>query len=113
MRKNVAIVLIKTLVLCQIEGEDSLRARLPVALGRGIDAVVHISQLPNHQRVVTSVREIVGAEGDLVASNEIYGPDDTGRAEPRYSFSAQRLARLEAAGFDKRWLGAHAGWRAA
>lgn len=82
-------------------------------VSQGIDAVVHISQLPNHQRVVTSVREIVGAEGDLVASNEIYGPDDTGRAEPRYSFSAQRLARLEAAGFDKRWLGAHAGWRAA
>ncbi len=82
-------------------------------VSQGIDAVVHISQLPNHQRVVTSVREIVGAEGDLVASNEIYGPDETGRAEPRYGFSAQRLARLEAAGFDKRWLGAHAGWRAA
>lgn len=82
-------------------------------VSQGIDAVVHISQLPNHQRVVTSVREIVGAEGDLVASNEIYGPHETGRAEPRYGFSAQRLARLEAAGFDKRWLGAHAGWRAA
>lgn len=82
-------------------------------VSQGIDAVVHISQLPDHQRVVTSVREIVGAEGDLVASNEIYGPDETGRAEPRYGFSAQRLARLEAAGFDKRWLGAHAGWRAA
>ena len=82
-------------------------------VSQGVDAVVHISQLPDHQRVVTSVREIVGAEGDLVASNEIYGPDETGRAEPRYSFSAQRLARLEAAGFDKRWLGAHAGWRAA
>ena len=80
-------------------------------VSQGIDVVVHIAQLANNQRVVTSVREIVGSEGEVVASNEIYGPDPDGRAEPRYGFSAAKLTRLEAAGFDKRWLASPGEWR--
>ena len=80
-------------------------------VSQGIDVVVHIAQLANHQRVVTSVREIVGSEGEVVASNEIYGPDESGRAEPRYGFSTPRLVRLEATGFDKRWLATNGDWR--
>ncbi len=80
-------------------------------VSQGIDVVVHIAQLSNHQRVVTSVREIVGSEGEVVSSNEIYGPGSTGRAEPRYGFTASRLARLEEVGFDKRWLATPGEWR--
>jgi len=80
-------------------------------VSQGIDVVVHIAQLANNQRVVTSVREIVGSEGEVVASNEIYGPDTEGRAEPRYGFSAAKLTRLEGAGFDKRWLSSPGEWR--
>ena len=80
-------------------------------VSQGIDVVVHIAQLANNRRVVTSVREIVGSEGEVVASNEIYGPDPDGRAEPRYGFSAAKLTRLEAAGFDKRWLASPSDWR--
>ena len=47
----------------------------------------------------------------LVVSNEIYGPDDTGRAAPRVTFSTARLARLERAGFDRRWLTQPGDWR--
>lgn len=73
-------------------------------VSQGLDAVIHVARLEDHCRVVTSVREVTGADKDLVISNEIYGPDPTGRAEPRYGFSAARIERLEAAGFDRRWL---------
>jgi len=60
--------------------------------------------------VVTSIREVTGADADLVVSNEIYGPDETGRAAARFGFSARRLERLERAGFDRGWLSQPGGW---
>jgi len=82
-------------------------------VSQGIDAIVHVAKLDDHTRVVTSIREVTGADADLVVSNEIYGPDQTGRAAPRFGFSAKRLERLEAAGFDRRWLTQTGDWRAA
>jgi Flp pilus assembly CpaF family ATPase len=79
-------------------------------VSQGIDAVIHVSRTAGKRRVVTSIREVVGADRDLVSTNEVYGPDADGRAEPRFPFSPDRLARLEAVGFDRRWLGAHDGW---
>jgi len=79
-------------------------------VSQGIDAIVHIAQLDNNTRVVTSIREVTGADADLVVSNEIYGPDETGRAESRFGFSVGRLERLERAGFDRRSLAQPGGW---
>ncbi|WP_067605235.1 CpaF family protein [Nocardiopsis listeri] len=76
-----------------------------------VHLVVHVSALPTGERRVTSVREVVGAEGQNVVSNEIY----------RYS---SRQGRLDAAppspdtldvlvdhGFDPQALYARtAGW---
>ncbi len=84
-------------------------ANLMVA--QAIDAVVHIAKVGPDERVVTSVREITEADSDLVASNEIYGPDSSGRAEPRFPFSADRLERLEAAGLDRSVLTQTGTWR--
>ena len=80
-------------------------------ISQAIDAVVHIAKVGPDQRVVTSIREIAGADGDMVVSNEIYGPDPSGRAEPRFPFSAERLARLEDAGFDRHLLTRSGDWR--
>ena len=79
-------------------------------IAQAIDAVIHIAKVGPDQRVVTSVREVTDADGDLVVSNEIYGPDATGRAEPRFPFSADRLARLEDAGLDRRFLTQPGAW---
>lgn len=73
-------------------------------VSQGIDIIVHVAQMDDHSRVVTSIREVTGADNDLVVSNEIYGPGPDGRAEARFGFSAARLERLQAAGFDRRWL---------
>lgn len=76
-----------------------------------VHLVAHVSSLPTGERRVTSVREVVGAEGQNVVSNEIY----------RYS---SRQGRLDAAppspdtldalvdhGFDPQTLHARtAGW---
>ncbi len=79
-------------------------------VAQGIDAIVHVARIAGNRRVVTSIREVTGADRDLVSTNEIYGPDGTGRAAPRYTFSPARLERLEQAGFDRRWLNAPGRW---
>jgi Flp pilus assembly CpaF family ATPase len=69
-----------------------------------VDVVVHVSQLSDNERVVTSVREVTGTEGGLVTSHEVFAPDLTGRATPAYNFSDHTMARLVGAGFDRRFL---------
>ncbi|MCY9787110.1 Flp pilus assembly complex ATPase component TadA [Nocardiopsis sp. EMB25] len=41
-------------------------------VGLAVHLVVHIDTAPNGDRVVTSVREVVGSEGEQVISNEVY-----------------------------------------
>jgi Flp pilus assembly CpaF family ATPase len=81
-------------------------------IAQAVDVVVHLAGVGGDKRVVTSVREVTGAEGDLVISNEIYAPDPTGRAAPRFTtFTEARRQRLAAAGFDRRWLDDIGEWR--
>lgn len=80
-------------------------------VANAVNFVVHLARLENNERVVTSVREITGADGATVASNEVFAPDESGRAMPRYGLGDQSRRRLELAGFDQSWLQpAKAGW---
>ena len=79
-------------------------------VAQGIDCILHVARLADGTRCVTSVREITGADGETVMSNEIYGPDDSGRAAPRFKFSEARIRRLERAGYDRRWLDTVGRW---
>jgi Flp pilus assembly CpaF family ATPase len=79
-------------------------------VAQGVDAVIHLTKLRGGPRVVTSVREVTGAEADLIMSNEIFAPDASGRAAPAYRFSEQRMVRLHDAGFDHRWLETPGRW---
>ncbi|MEM7339425.1 MAG: ATPase, T2SS/T4P/T4SS family [Actinomycetota bacterium] len=63
--------------------------------------VVHLRTLPDGRRVVSSVREITGAHGDQVHSNEVYAATDEGPAQPTgVGFTPRLVERLTAAGFD-------------
>ena len=73
-------------------------------IANAVHFVVHLNRLDTNERVVTSIREVTGADGATVASNEIYAPDDTGRAMPRFAPSDATRHRLERFGFDQRWL---------
>jgi Flp pilus assembly CpaF family ATPase len=62
--------------------------------------VIHLRKLPDGRRVVTSVREITGAHGATLQSNEIWSPGPDGTAQPAAAGHSRRLTdRLSAAGW--------------
>ncbi|WP_084469187.1 CpaF family protein [Nocardiopsis trehalosi] len=65
-----------------------------------VHLVVHVSALPTGNRVVTSIREVVGAEGQNVVSNEIYRRDRAGDVVPAAPPSPATVDTLAEAGFD-------------
>ncbi len=62
------------------------------------------------RRFVSSVREVTGAEGKRVITNEVYQPGPDGRAVPRPGAPLRCLEELELAGFDRDWLELPAWW---
>jgi len=71
--------------------------------------VVHVELIDGVRRI-TSVREVVDADGPRVISNEIFCPDRLGRAVPGYPMRDSTLDALEAAGFDISVLDRPQGW---
>ncbi|MDA8370668.1 MAG: ATPase, T2SS/T4P/T4SS family [Nocardiopsaceae bacterium] len=71
-----------------------------VLIASAVHFVVHISATPGGHRRVTSVREVVGAEGGRVTSNEIYRRRLDGTALPAAVPSPDTIDALTAAGFD-------------
>jgi Flp pilus assembly CpaF family ATPase len=80
-----------------------------------IDFVVFIAQRDERaiggplRRFVSSVREVTGAEGQQVITNEVYRPGPDGRAVPNPGV-LRRREDLELAGFDLNWLENREGW---
>jgi pilus assembly protein CpaF len=74
--------------------------------------VVHLGRSSDQAtRVVSSVREIVDADGPLVVSNEVYRPGRDGRARPvAGALRAESLDELAAAGLDPVVLDEPEGW---
>jgi Flp pilus assembly CpaF family ATPase len=62
------------------------------------------------QRTVASIREVTGAEGPLVLSNEIFKPGPGRRAVPGAPLRAETLDALVEAGFDPGLLERREGW---
>ncbi len=65
-----------------------------------VHVVIHLSWDSAKRRVVSSVREVVDADGTQVVSNEIFRPGRDGRASPAAPLRTETLAELEAAGLD-------------
>ncbi|HEX8627072.1 MAG TPA: CpaF family protein, partial [Catenuloplanes sp.] len=65
-----------------------------------VHLVVHLGFAENGRRVITSVREVLDADGVTVASNEIFRPGRAGRAVPGSPLSSALLSVLTAHGFD-------------
>ena len=88
--------------------------RLPVEATQRMAALtihlfVQVSKLPSGRRCVTSVREVVGYDGRVLQTNEIYGQSSrAGLAQPLMR-PTRITEQLEDAGFDFRWLEPDAG----
>ena len=78
-------------------------------VANAVHFVVHL-ELVGSARHVTSVREVVDADGTMIISNEVFCPGFDGRAEPGYPMSDATLAALEAAGFDLTVMDNPRGW---
>ncbi len=71
-----------------------------VDIAASLDWVLHIHKLRDGRRVVSSLREITGYDGAQVMSNEVFAPDEFGRATFRTPLQDRSLDRLVDAGFD-------------
>jgi Flp pilus assembly CpaF family ATPase len=78
-------------------------------IGGAVDFVVHLAWSPEGRRVVSSIREVTGADGRQVISNEVYTPGPDQRAVPATPIRAETQDRLIAAGLDPHVLAEH-GW---
>ncbi|MDA8273984.1 MAG: ATPase, T2SS/T4P/T4SS family [Actinomycetota bacterium] len=78
-------------------------------VANAVHFVVHLARR-GERRVVSSIREVTGAEGPLVASNEVFRPDASGRAVPASPLRSDTLEELVAVGFDPGLLERPGGW---
>ena len=74
-----------------------------------LDLVVFIAQARNG-RHVASIRQVVGADGRQVITNELYAPGPDGRAVPSSPLPHDLADDLAANGYDLRWHEQAAGW---
>ena len=75
-----------------------------------IHFVVFIAQDPLGRRFVSSVREVVDADGPMVVSNEVFRPGEEGRAVPGVPIRAETMDELVEVGFDPRLMERPGGW---
>ena len=89
--------------------------RLPVEatnllVANAVDMVIFIAQDPASRRFVSSVREVVDADGAMVVSNEVFRPGPDGRGVPGVPLRAETMDELIQVGFDPDVLGRPGGW---
>jgi pilus assembly protein CpaF len=78
-------------------------------VANAVDVIVHLAWAGD-VRVVSSVREVVDADGAMVTSNEIYRPGSDGRAVPGVPVRAELLEHLVHVGLDPAALHRPEGW---
>ena len=79
-------------------------------IGQAIDFVIHLDRRRRDgRRVVTSIREVTGSEGNVVQSNGVFGLDPHGTLRPTGVISDRSREILADVGYDTRELltGAH------
>jgi Flp pilus assembly CpaF family ATPase len=76
-------------------------------IASAVHVVVHLAHAPDGRRVVSSVREVVDADGTQVVSNQVYAPGPDRRATPAAPWRTSTVDDLLATGLDPAWLDAH------
>lgn len=71
--------------------------------------VLHIEIIDGIRRM-TSVREVIDADGSSIVSNEVFRPGSDGRAVPGFPFRDATARLLEESGFDLALLDQPDGW---
>lgn len=79
-------------------------------VANAVHFVVHLAQDPAGHRFVSSVREVIDADGPMVISNEIFRPGPDGKAVPDVRLRDETLDQLVEVGFDAGLLERAGGW---
>jgi len=80
---------------------DRLPFNISAALiGMAVNVVIHLAFTADGRRVVSSIREVTGADGNTVTSNEIYRPGPDGRGLYTVPPRERTIRALRAVGFD-------------
>jgi pilus assembly protein CpaF len=79
-------------------------------VANAVDFVVHLGMDTRGRRVVSSVREVVDAEGSQISSNEVFRPGPDARAVPGVPMRNDTLNDIVSAGFDPDVLERDGGW---
>jgi pilus assembly protein CpaF len=79
-------------------------------VANAVDFVVHVGTDTRGRRVVSSVREVVDAEGSQISSNEVFRPGPDARAVPGVPMRNDTLDDIVSAGFDPDVLERDGGW---
>jgi pilus assembly protein CpaF len=79
-------------------------------VANAVDFVVHLGTDSRGRRVVSSVREVVDAEGSQISSNEVYRPGADARAIPGVPMRNDTLDDLASSGFDPGVFERDGGW---
>jgi pilus assembly protein CpaF len=79
-------------------------------VANAVDFVVFIAQDSSGRRFVSSVREVVDADGAMVVSNEVFRPGPGGRAVPGVPLRSETLDSLVEVGFDPELVQNPGGW---
>ena len=78
-------------------------------VANAVHFVIHLAQ-DGDRRFVSSIREVVDAEGPMVVSNEVFRPGTDGRAVPGVPLRSETLDQMVAVGFDPGLLDRPQGW---
>jgi pilus assembly protein CpaF len=89
------------IVAYAMQGTDQLReTTINRLVGQAVHLIVHLVRTDSGARFVSSVREVVGSDGQTVSSNEIFTPGLDERAVPAAPMSNRLMSKLISAGFD-------------
>ncbi|MGH3626144.1 MAG: CpaF family protein, partial [Sciscionella sp.] len=75
-------------------------------LGSAVNFVIQLGRQRDQTRVITSIREVCGADGETLTTNHVWHPGPDRRAIRGVQLRPQSLERLTEAGYDPdRWEG--------
>jgi len=72
-----------------------------------VHVIVHLAAATDGPRVISSIREVIGADGPQLVSNEVYAPGPDRRAIPAAPWRTATVQDLVTAGLDPGWLQHH------
>jgi Flp pilus assembly CpaF family ATPase len=92
---------IQRLINIGLQAPEHLAPAATIALvGSAVDFIIQLGRSPEGTRVISSIREVCGVEGELLRTGEVYAPGPDHRAAFHVRPEQATLQRLSAAGYD-------------